>query len=247
MNERKAPPVFSHRSAVPTRPTGSMPSGSVLLTAAANIVKQAQGLTTSSTTTGTNNGSTSGTSRSSGPSYAIVRFSLVNTEEFTAKADGPVSKKVVDVLKRIPGTRYDPTTKRVIFPLEAHDSLQVRHLKMMIICLTLVQVALASLRIGVEPLVRSTIAAAQMLNAKKKQLSTSPKDCDSILRGRLPDRLIRNLAEFQKEGVVFAYHNEGRVLIADEMGLGEGYSLVTLMFILFYREDSSGHRCGRDV
>ena len=133
MNERKAPPVFSHRSAVPTRPTGSMPSGSVLFTAAANIVKQAQGLTTSSTTTGTNNGSTSGTSRSSGPSYAIVRFSLVNTEEFTAKADGPVSKKVVDVLKRIQGTRYDPTTKRVIFPLEAHDSLQVRHMQRIIV------------------------------------------------------------------------------------------------------------------
>ena len=45
-------------------------------------------------------------------------------------------------------------------------------------------------------------------------------DCDSVLKGRLHERFLRNLAEFQKEGVLFAYNNDGRVLIADEMGLG---------------------------
>lgn len=59
-----------------------------------------------------------------------------------------------------------------------------------------------------------------MLNAKRKLSNLGNMDCDSILRARLSERLLRNLAEFQKEGVVFAYNNDGRVLIADEMGLG---------------------------
>ena len=137
MNERKAVPipVFANRAAVPTRPTGNMPSSSALYSAAANIIKQAQNLPGSSGGVNlsslnaagvTNPSTTSASARSSGPSYAIVRFSLVNTEEFTAKADGPVDKRVIDVMKKIKGTRYDPTTKRVIFPLEAHDMLQVR-------------------------------------------------------------------------------------------------------------------------
>ena len=135
MSDRRAIPVFTNRAAVPTRPTGNMPSTSAIYSAAANIIKQAQNLPGSSNgisatntySTGGNSASTtSASARSNGPSYAIVRFSLVNTEEFTAKADGPVDKRVIDVMKKIKGTRYDPTTKRVIFPLEAHDMLQVR-------------------------------------------------------------------------------------------------------------------------
>ena len=124
-----------------------------------------------------------------------------------AKSHGPINKNVVDILREINGVRYDSLTKRVVFPLESHDKLQV---------------SLATLRIGVEPLLRSTLAAAQMQNNRNKaRASQENYNAEKVLRGRLHERLLSSLADFQKEGVLFAVQNEGRVLIADEMGLGK--------------------------
>jgi SWI/SNF-related matrix-associated actin-dependent regulator 1 of chromatin subfamily A len=210
-----------------------MPTTSSLYTAAANIITKSASSQlpppqvtpinttfTQSTTIAPSTQNSKITQMPNTPSYAVVRFSLVNTEEFTAKANGPVNKRVIDVMKKINGIRYDPETKRVIFPLEAHDILQV---------------SLSSLRIGVEPLMRTTIAAATLQSSKKKALGQVTMDPDELLRERLPENVLASLADFQKEGVVFALHNDGRILIADEMGLGKTRQAIAS--IIMYRED----------
>jgi hypothetical protein len=79
---------------------------------------------------------------------ATISFSLANTREFTAKAEGgSLPSATLQTLKNVPGVRFDDEKKRFLFPLSEHDKLQV---------------ALALLRITVDPLPRAVIAAAQL-------------------------------------------------------------------------------------
>lgn len=60
------------------------------------------------------------------PEYLKVTFSLVSVQEFTARVDtGAVSLEILDLIRRIPGAKFDWEKKRWMFPLAAHDNLQV--------------------------------------------------------------------------------------------------------------------------
>ena len=41
------------------------------------------------------------------------------------------------------------------------------------------------------------------------------------LKGHIPDKVLHQLAPFQRDAVQFVMSNRGRALVADEMGLGE--------------------------
>ena len=51
--------------------------------------------------------------------------------------------------------------------------------------------------------------------------ATRAQPDDSELYEKLPKKLAENLMPFQRAGVQFALQRGGRVLIGDEMGLGE--------------------------
>ncbi len=51
--------------------------------------------------------------------------------------------------------------------------------------------------------------------------ATRAQPNDSELYEELPKKLAENLMPFQRAGVQFALQRGGRVLIGDEMGLGE--------------------------
>eukprot|EP00056_Hartaetosiga_gracilis_P007950 m.114128 g.114128 ORF g.114128 m.114128 type:complete len:1223 (-) comp12812_c0_seq1:69-3737(-) len=77
---------------------------------------------------------------------------------------------------------------------------------------------------GKEPMVVGGKRAA----VKKKWL------VEEVLR-HLPTRLSHALMPFQREGVVFALNNDGRVLIGDEMGLGKTIQAIATAY--FYRDE----------
>jgi len=57
-----------------------------------------------------------------------------------------------------------------------------------------------------------------------KERENSGKENDTLILLRaadIPDSLLQALAPFQHEGVRFVMKNDGRALVADEMGLGE--------------------------
>lgn len=60
------------------------------------------------------------------PNARIV-FSIVNSKFFTARADfGKVAPEVINTFKMIQGAKFDWQTCKWVFPLNAHDILQVR-------------------------------------------------------------------------------------------------------------------------
>ncbi|XP_040214032.1 DNA annealing helicase and endonuclease ZRANB3 isoform X1 [Rana temporaria] len=69
---------------------------------------------------------------------------------------------------------------------------------------------------------------------KKQEKSVSPADVDERL-SYLPEKLKERLMPFQKEGIVFALHREGRCMIADEMGLGKTIQAIAISY--FYRNE----------
>lgn len=123
------------------------------------------------------------------------------------------------------GVRYDQEKKRIVFPLREHDNLQV---------------AFAAIRVTVEPLPRAVIAAAQLshkrdnpsrivdvdridddVNIISMAIEEKAAETLKILQGKIKERMLSSLAPFQKEGVLFVINNNGRAIIADEMGLGD--------------------------
>ena len=84
--------------------------------------------------------------------------------------------------------------------------------------------ALASIHLRVEPLPRAIISAAMLKGKSESKISSinenSAHKALEALKGFIPDIMLHSLAPFQMEGVQFVMKNDGRALIADEMGLG---------------------------
>ena len=54
----------------------------------------------------------------------VISFSLINLNEFTARADsGPVSKEVISILRMVEGATFNKEKKRFEFPIESHEPL----------------------------------------------------------------------------------------------------------------------------
>ena len=84
--------------------------------------------------------------------------------------EGTLPKETLSTLRLVRGVRFDYQNKRMLFPLSEHDNLQV---------------ALATIRVTVEPLPRQVIAAAQLShrrdnpNPNKNSSSTSSSSSSS--------------------------------------------------------------------
>jgi hypothetical protein len=140
---------------------------------------------------------------------------------------GMLPHETLSTLRRVRGMRFDYENEIMLFPLTEHDNLQV---------------ALAAIRIIVEPLPRSVIAAVQLSHKRdnpsrivdydnissseepidiQKALEEKAEATDKVLLTKINEKLLKALAPFQREGVLFTVNNNGRALIADEMGLGK--------------------------
>ncbi len=146
------------------------------------------------------------------PNARIV-FSIINSKYFTAKAEvGTVNPALINTFKVVPGAKFDWQLCKWLFPLNAHDVLHT---------------ALANLhKHVVEPLPRYTLAAAQLKNQRDEQntvegaVAGSAVESLLALKGHIPDKVLHQLAPFQRQAVQFVMGNKGRAMIADEMGLG---------------------------
>ena len=135
---------------------------------------------------------------------------------------------LLSTFDKIPGAKFDWQACRWLFPLSCHDALHVslatyhKHL--------------------VEPLPRYTIAAAQLKNQRDEQNSSNRigdskgNGVESLLalKGHIPDKVLHQLAPFQREAVQFVMGNKGRAMIADEMGLGMMISTLFYIYIWMF-------------
>ena len=154
---------------------------------------------------------------------------------------GMLPHETLSTLRRVKGMRFDYENAIMLFPLTEHDNLQV---------------ALAAIRIIVEPLPRSVIAAVQLSHKRdnpsrivdydnissseepidiQKALEEKAEATDKVLLTKINEKLLKALAPFQREGVLFTVNNNGRALIADEMGLGKPiFTWTCICFSLTY-------------
>lgn len=145
----------------------------------------------------------------------MIAFTLLNRHEFTVEVNGTLSlsmhKPILDTLRACPGIRYDPVVGTWVCPIEAHDNLPY---------------ALTVSGAVVAPLPRAVLAAITVSSRHRGEggIGADAKALSEI-RAKMPARLFKTLATFQREGVIFAMKNEGKAFIADEMGLGEQYHL----------------------
>jgi len=147
------------------------------------------------------------------PNARIV-FSIINSKYFTARAEvGTVNPALINTFKAVPGAKFDWQLCKWLFPLSAHDVLHT---------------ALANHhKHVVEPLPRYTLAAAQLKNQRDEQntlegaMAGSAAESLLALKGHIPDKVLHQLAPFQRQAVQFVMGNKGRAMIADEMGLGK--------------------------
>ena len=136
---------------------------------------------------------------------AIINFVLLNAREFSAIADnGVIPSATLSTLSMVPGARFDFARKCWVFPISQHNNLQV---------------ALAHLKLGVEPIPQDTLTAASLI--MKRESRYQNLEFMEKIRSKIPDCLFHSLANFQVEAVDFVLKNHGRALIADEMGLGK--------------------------
>ncbi|EAR82842.2 helicase carboxy-terminal domain protein (macronuclear) [Tetrahymena thermophila SB210] len=63
---------------------------------------------------------------------------------------------------------------------------------------------------------------------KQYEILYNPEDINKKIENELPQKTVTNLYNFQKQGVQFGLKNNGRVLIADEMGVGKTIQAICL-------------------
>jgi hypothetical protein len=126
---------------------------------------------------------------------------------------GMLPHETLSTLRRVRGMRFDYENEIMLFPLTEHDNLQV---------------ALAAIRIIVEPLPRSVIAAVQLSHKRdnpsrivdydnissseepidiQKALEEKAEATDKVLLTKINEKLLKALAPFQREGVLFTVNN----------------------------------------
>lgn len=115
------------------------------------------------------------------------------------------------ILDSSPDVRFDGEKNRWICPLSSYEG----------ICY-----ALHNSGAVVSQLPRSVLAALSLSARRRGEEGAASAESDrenvlSQLKSMIPGRLLKALAPFQREGVVFALKNEGKAFIADEMGLGK--------------------------
>lgn len=150
--------------------------------------------------------------------------------------------RLLPLMQSIPSFTYDPRKQIILFPLTSHEQL-VNSLQETIPLLL------------VESLPRHVITAAIIRQEKeerykhKNSAAVKERDVavDQALRVvyKIPQQVMDNLAQFQREAVHFVCDNtmytnpvdgmpcqgnNGRALIADEMGLGKTRSAIGCIF-----------------
>lgn len=137
----------------------------------------------------------------------FLEFSLLNPTEFIIETDSlrflMEHKAILSALNAATGIRFDPLQSHWVCPLSEHDSLSY---------------ALHSAGANPKGLPRRILAALS-LSAQRRGGEQTRVDV-SLVQSVLSSRLFDAMAPFQREGVAFAIKNEGKVFIADEMGLG---------------------------
>jgi hypothetical protein len=163
-------------------------------------------------------------------SLSTITFNLINTKEFAIRSDnGYIPMGIIDHLKMIPGVNFDWKNYRWVFSISQHETLKI---------------LLCEHKLNVVPLPRGLIVAAQILTKREDAAKLAASDVEGnsyldtwqkLMDGGMPEYVIYNLAEFQKDAVCFVQSNNGRALIADEMGLGKTRSAIACSVL--YKED----------
>lgn len=134
-----------------------------------------------------------------------ISFSLLNSKEFTVRCEyGILSQTIVSTVKNANGAFFDFKNHKFVLPLQVHDSLHV---------------ALHRCGCCVEALPRNVLSILQL--QQRKDTATTDPAATVCSNRKIPEQIDEALAPFQRDGVDFVVKNNGRALIADEMGLGD--------------------------
>ncbi|CAM9208687.1 unnamed protein product [Chrysoparadoxa australica] len=171
-----------------------------------------------------------------------VTFSMISAKHFAATVRQPVPAVVKSYFKLTEGAVFDAVKKRWTFPISQHDKLAValcKHVqdfswipKDVVAAAQLIEEEEGKRKRKCKERQREKKAdgcsakegegeGADAEDGSEKSEQKEEQQEDDDLEGKVPPRLLKVLAPFQREGVSFILGKKGRGLIADEMGLGK--------------------------
>ena len=142
-----------------------------------------------------------------------VTLALVDAKRFSAKMEA-YNVDIIGIFKTIPSKNYNTVTKEWSFLLCDYQQLTD---------------GLRRLSIKVDGIPPIVLNALRDTNSKPE---SKPDDTDL---SNVEDCIVKTLMPFQKEGVRFGIQHNGRVLIADDMGLGK--SIQALAIAQHYKKE----------
>lgn len=145
-----------------------------------------------------------------------IEFKLISNREFYL--DFKYSSKLIDAVKKFPSARYDAKNKRWVFKLENYKDICSELKKLKIDRLNL------KIKSGIPENVLTILQSTLELDEIKVELTS-----------RIPSDVLEKLFPYQREGIKFGVRREGRLLLADDCGLGK--TMQAIGVAIYYFDD----------
>ena len=175
-----------------------------------------------------------------------ISFQLINNEYIEASLDFTMPPQIINIFKEFQA-RYNKDSFSWTVPFRYYSSLyktllNLKGINIILNPITILPIDFISQSENLEVLKFQTLANLDMSNNKKYNKNLQKityiidytKDPIYTIKN-LPPKILNTLYQFQKEGINFGIKKNGRLLIADEMGVGKTIQAIGISSI--YKEN----------
>ena len=165
-----------------------------------------------------------------------ISFQIISTEFIDLTCDFNIPTNLINIIKEFQG-RYNRESKSWTLPYRNYNGIYKAIKELKNENYTLIPISLLPIDFLCQPLKLSQLKFASSVNTKEKKttfiIDYTNDPVHSIFE--LPSHMLSSLYNFQKAGIEFGVKKSGRLLLADEMGVGKTIQAIGISAI--FKED----------